>query len=106
MIIRSITKKLPYNDEIHLPQKLNFKQSDKEFSVEYRRNSSDESLFVKIIDIERDELVLSARVVKAGRYDAKSSDGNFYFSLVPKEIENDIDIRIFDSDTIIQEVEE
>lgn len=106
MIERIITKKLPFNADVHLPQKKSFKHNNNLYSVEYRRNSVDESLFITIKDVENDEILLSTRVVLNGVYEVKSGDGIIEFALIPKELVKDIDIRIVDSDVVMKRVNE
>lgn len=103
-----VTKRLPYSPNIPLPQRLRMEHSNEVFEIYYHKNSFDEHVFLSIKNVSDDLVLFRGRLVNGGLHLIKeNTSGLVYFIIYVKGIlENDINVRIIDFDTGIEEIEE
>lgn len=102
MVVKIQTKKLPFEEDMSLPQRLRFEHRNELYKITYRRNSFDGSIYIKIELVKAGETLLTTRLVEGGLHTVvKDEDkGLPSFSIYVGEIAEDlIDVKLIDEDT-------
>lgn len=101
------SKILPFDNELALPQRLRFVHNNEVLEVEYRRNSHDGSVYIKIRKLEGFKLLYIGRLVEGGAHYVKDKDSGVYkFILFVRELSSDnIEIMLIDETFKLEEYE-
>lgn len=98
--IRYRSKILPFRNDIPLPQRLKFSHKGRTYEVEYRRNSFDSDIYMKIRDMLGYDILYSGRLTESSVHTVRNKDTQLpIFILIVKDISIDnIKILLIDED--------
>jgi|GEM_PF-3587333 len=102
MTIKIQTKKLPFEEDMALPQRLRFEHNNELYKITYRRNSFDQSIYIEIELFKTGEMLLKTRLVEGGLHSVVKDDDTglpLYFLYVDKISTDLIDVKLIDEDT-------
>lgn len=95
-------KKLPFKEDLGLPQRIRFEHKNELYRLRYRRNSFDQKIHIKIELVKTGETLLTTRLVEGAIHyiTKKENKGVLDFLIYVDKIgTNNMEILVLDEDT-------
>lgn len=102
------TKKLPFDRELPLPQRLRMRYRSEVIELTYRRNSFDGYVHLTLKKLSNNQILGTYRLTEGSFIDIRNPEsGLWYFVIYVRELSaNDINIDLFDDEFKVEEVED